>query len=72
MFYLVLRQVFPLQHFQDETRLYAGLHLPLHFTLSSNPYLIKFFLLYIQKLYGSKKVIPKFLLPPNNNYNYAY
>jgi len=33
---------------------------------------IKFALLYIQKIYGSKKVIPQFLLPPIYNYHYKY
>jgi hypothetical protein len=36
--------------------------------ISGTSYIIQFGLLYIQKRYGSKKVIPRFMLEPVFNY----
>lgn len=62
--------MFSLQHIRIETRLFINFNLPIIDTHSSTFSIIKYFLLYMQRIYGPKAVVPRFFFDPVYNYKF--
>lgn len=60
--------MFPPERILLQAWLFSWSYLSRHYFLPSKCEIMQFILLYIQKIYGSKKIIPTFLLDPVFNY----